>query len=198
MRMKLKIQQNSTNGSKYGTGIFINKVRIIGVTDRTGEKPSGFSTTPDLWLVLTLDIGKEFNPEMSFVGNFKRDNDTNEVTDWGSATTIKYLFVYLGIEGSLTEKDTLPHDMLKQLLGKEFYRLQYISRKRQDGKLIYADWYRIDTDNPERLARAFFKSLEKGYPKDYNPHLLDQTEEADLSGPWDEEESTFKITDADL
>jgi hypothetical protein len=198
--MALKISNDSNNGTEtYGIGVFINKVTVASAEDRSGQKPVFLQSAPDVWIELTLDIGRGFRPRMSFFGDFKRDDQTREITDWGSAFKVKNLFANLGIEGDINEDGTIPSSMLEKLPGKEFYRLKYASKIRNDGKVQYSDWTdRVDVDNPKRLAQAFFKSVDRGYPRNYRPELVDGNFGVinELAGPWDEEiVSTIDVTE---
>ena len=178
--MPLPVKDSGAGGSQYGTGVFINHVTIREAYDLSGEKPSFLTNTPDLWIQLKLDVGRDFFPEMNFFGDFKRD-DSRQISDWGSAFKVRNLFTSLGITGQLTPEGKFPSAMVEALPGKSFYRLQYVSRERDDGKLGYSDWSDdIETENPENLAKKFFKSVERGYPKNYHPELVDNDDDMDF------------------
>jgi hypothetical protein len=188
--MALKVTKDSAGGSKYGTGVFINKVTIAGVENLSGKCPDFLRSAPDVWLKLTLDVGRSFQPTMDFFGEFKRDDQTREIIDWGSAFKVKNLLANLGIEGNLGEDGSLPKAMIEQLVGKEFYRLQYVSKLKENGKLQYSDWTdAVETENPERLAKAFLKSVERGYPRNYSPDLVDSGSDDAISFNTEELES---------
>jgi hypothetical protein len=171
--MTLKITNDNRQGNKYGIGIFISKVQIVNAVNRSGERPEFLRNTPDIFIELKLDVGKDFQPTMSFFGDFKRDPRSGEILDWGSAFKIRNLFSAFGIEGEVAENGTISDGLVNRLFGKEFYRLQYVSGEKYDGKLKYSDWTdQIEIENPDNLARAFFRSVEKGFPKNYKPELL--------------------------
>ena len=188
--MGLPVQPDS--GSAYGTGVFVNKVAIAEVHDMSGKKPDFLENTPDLWVQLKLDVGQDFQPEFNVFGDFKRDDQTRQIADWGSAFKIKNLFTNLGITGELNDDGSIPEEMLKQLPGKEFFRLQYVSRIKDDGKPGYSDWTdQIEATDPKRLANAFFKSVDRGYPKNYRPDLLDEDDATDFPPKEDTAKADF-------
>ena len=162
--------------SVYGHGVFISEATIINAQDHSGTMPSFLKTIPDIYLVLTIDIGKEWTPEMSFFGDYKRDERSPEViVDWGSAFKIRNLFSACGIHREINDDGTIPGDMVKELTGKKILRLQYVSGVRENGKLKYSDWTEqvLPADgDPRKLAELFFKSVERGYPKNYSPDVL--------------------------
>lgn len=162
--------------SVYGPGVFISEATIINAQDHSGTMPSFLKTIPDIYLVLTIDIGKEWTPEMSFFGDYKRDERSPEViVDWGSAFKIRNLFSACGIHREINDDGTIPGDMVKELTGKKILRLQYVSGVRENGKLKYSDWTEqvLPADgDPRKLAELFFKSVERGYPKNYSPDVL--------------------------
>jgi hypothetical protein len=170
--MGLQTGRNST----YGPGVYIGKATIVGVQDVTEEGLPFLQQNPDVAITITLDIGKDFNPEMSFFGNFKRDERNGLVTDWGGAFPVRGLFDACKIVGEINDDGTIPQEMLDQLVGKEILRLQYVSGFRKDGKIRYSDWNNVlgGSDKPEKLAKLFEDSVAKGYPKNYSPEILSQ------------------------
>jgi hypothetical protein len=165
----------STN-TQYGTGVYINKATIIGAVDMSEEGLSFLTQPVDVAIVLTLDIGKTFNPEMSFFGNYKRDNRNNLIVDWGGAYSVRNLFTACGIDSEINDDGSIPSELLKALIGKEILRLQYVSGIREkDDKPKYSDWTQTvlaGSEKPEKLAKLFEQSVAKGYPKNYSPEVL--------------------------
>jgi hypothetical protein len=179
--------------SKYGPGVFITEATIIDAQDHSGTKPSFLSNTPDVYVVITLDVGREFTPEMSFFGDFKRDDKNPKViVDWGSAFKIRNLFSACGVHREINDDGTIPPEMIQELIGKKILRLQYISGTKDNGKLKYSDWSEQvfeATGDPKKLAELFFKSVDRGYPKNYSPEVLteddsfDTTDTSDMAIP---------------
>ena len=165
-----------SNNTQYGVGIFVNKATIIGAADKSEEGLSFLQSPVDVAIVLTLDIGKDFSPEMSFFGNYKRDEQNNLIVDWGGAFSIRNLFTACGIDSEINDDGSIPPELLNQLIGKEILRLQYVSGLRQtDDKPKYSDWTQTvlaGNDKPEKLVKLFEASVAKGYPKNYSPEVL--------------------------
>jgi hypothetical protein len=162
--------------SAYGPGVYVSEATIIDAQDHSGTMPSFLKTIPDIYLVVTLDIGKDWTPEMSFFGDYKRDERNPEViVDWGSAFKVRNLFTACGIHRELNDDGTIPKDMVNDLIGKKILRLQYVSGARENGRLKYSDWSEQvlpANEDPKKLADLFFKSVQRGYPKNYSPDVL--------------------------
>jgi hypothetical protein len=162
--------------SAYGPGVYVSEVTIIDAQDHSGTMPSFLKTIPDIYLVVTLDIGKDWTPEMSFFGDYKRDERNPEViVDWGSAFKVRNLFTACGIHRELNDDGTIPKDMVNDLIGKKILRLQYVSGARENGRLKYSDWPEQvlpANEDPKKLADLFFRSVQRGYPKNYSPDVL--------------------------
>jgi hypothetical protein len=171
--------------SVYGPGIFISEATIIDAQDHSGTMPSFLKTIPDIYLVVTLDIGKEWTPEMSFFGDFKRDRkNPNEIVGWGSAFKIRNLFTACEIHRELNDNGTIPKDMVNDLIGKKILRLQYVSGARENGRLKYSDWTEQvlpANEDPKKLADLFFKSVQRGFPRNYAPDVLNEDDSFNMA-----------------
>jgi hypothetical protein len=183
--------------SSYGPGVYISEATIVSAEDKSGTKPEFLSSTPSLYIAIKLDIGKDFQPEMSFFGDFKRDEQNPAViVDWGSAYRVRNLFTAAGIHRNINEDGSIPQDMIEDLIGKKILRLQYVSGRKDNGKLKYYDWNDMvlgAKDDPKRFADLFFKSVERGYPKNYSPEAL-----AEDTGPIaQEDEKGMEIPSAE-
>ncbi|MBI5020551.1 MAG: hypothetical protein HZB59_03870 [Ignavibacteriales bacterium] len=159
----------------YGPGIYINEVTIVNASDISGEQLPLSEQPIDIGIKLTLDIGKEFQPQMIIAGNFKRDFDSGEVVGWGSGFLVQEALARFGYNGTLDEANHIPTDIIDSLAGKKFLRLSYISGVREGGKYRYTDWNQIASveEGADFLLSRFKRSLAKGYPRNYHPDLLD-------------------------
>jgi hypothetical protein len=159
----------------YGPGIFISRVTIIKAEDISGKVIPYLDNPFDIAVKLTLDIGKEFHPELTIGGMFKRDLETGEVVGWGSGFIVQDALAKLGFTGTLEQHNRLPKQAIDSLVGKEFLRLSYVSGLRDGGKPKYSDWNMISSvdEGPDALLERFKKSLTKGYPRNYHPEILD-------------------------
>jgi len=129
----------------------------------------------DIGIVLVLDIGRDFRPELIIGGQFKRDANSGDVVGWGSAFVVQEALSRLGFTGKLDQGNKIPSTVLAGVKGKVILRLSYVSGTRDSGKLRYSDWSQIGT--PEagegELVNRFRKSLSRGFPRNYRPELID-------------------------
>lgn len=165
------------NSNSHGLGIFISQVTITAVEDISDMVLTHLDKAFDIGIKLTLDIGKDFQPEFLIAGNFKRDPLTDEVIGWGSGFLVQEALTRLGYDGRLAEGNAIPPEVLEFLIGKSFYRLSYVSGVKENGKLRYSDWNHIASldEGAEDLLRRFKRSVSSGYPRNYKPFLERET-----------------------
>lgn len=163
-------------------GALIKEVKVIKATDLSGTEI--LDSRRDLAVEMELDVGRDFNPKFTIFGDYKRDE--NGELDWHSAFVVKDLFQKTGCFDGMDkekisellgyfEKSKIPNAFLKRLIGKTFWKIDYVKEVvEKDGvkKARYSSWNKIDVDR-EKLEKAWKESLEKGYPKNYNPDSLD-------------------------
>ncbi len=173
--MTLSIDQ-PYNRHTHAPGVFISQVSVVNVENISGQQPPYMERPIDLGLKLTLNIGRDFQPDLIIAGNFKRDAQSNDVIGWGSAFVVQDILSRLGYSGILQEGNVLPQEALDFLLHKSFYRLSYVSGVKDNGRLRYTDWNQVATldEGAESLVNRFKKSLCKGYPKNYHPEFMDE------------------------
>lgn len=171
--------ENRFKPNLYGKGIYVNLVTITGVEDISGTTPVFLDRPIEIGVKLKLDIGRDFEPELSIFGEFERDANTREVKGWGSAFCIQELLFKLSYKGHLGSNNSIPAEALQSLIGKQFYKLTYVSGIKDNGNLKYSNWYIIASsdEDPESLAKRFHKSVNSGYPRNYRPELVDIQEE---------------------
>src|ERR1700690_877 len=126
-------------------GVYVNEVTIVKAEDISGQTLPFLQNPFELGLKLTLDIGRDFQPDMIIAGNMKRDPDTNEVTGWGSGFVVQEALTRFGYSGPLTDENKIPPEVIESLVGQSFYRLSYVAGVRDNGKLRYYDWNIIST-----------------------------------------------------
>lgn len=178
-------------GSKsYGPGMFISQVTVLQAEDVSGQQAPFLQRPYDIGIKLTLDIGKDFHPQLTIAGEFKRDPVSNEVIGWGSAFVVQEALARTGYTGNLDPGNKLPATALSGLIGKRFLRLSYISGRKDDGRIRYSDWNHIASldEGGDELAKRFRRSLAKGYPKNYHPELVEEasTLSADVTASIDD------------
>ncbi len=174
--MDLSIYSNE--GSTGVKDIYVNKAKIISAEDISNKEI--FGQRFDMAIEVVLDIGKDFFPVFSLYGNFKRDPEIG-ITSWGTAFRVKNFFKQLGVKankGCFTDELAIPQEWFTEIIGKEFYKLSYVSGTKEDGSLKYSNWTEISLNNPEDLRNRFIKSFtEKGYPRNYQPHLINSLQD---------------------
>ena len=155
-------------------GVFIGEATIVSVTDVSGTTPTFMQRPIDIGLKLTLEVGRDFQPEFLIAGNFRVDIKTGEVTGWGSACVVQDALMRLGFTGPLEDGNKIPARALEGLVGVTFLRLSYISGTKNTGKVRYSDWTTIGSiaDGPEDLLARWKHSRSRGYPRNYRPDIL--------------------------
>ena len=185
-----------TSGSSSGSGnkdnIFVDKVRIATAEIKYGVKEEWQTYSDDISIHLTLDIGKDFQPNMYIGGNYKKDEVSGEIVGWSTAFKVKMFFDSIGMpimldKGKNPQSSRLPADAQQRLLEKQFLRLTYISTKtKRDGGQLWKDWQ--ETRNPNYNTKDFkadFKeAVSKGYVKDFQSSNETSSEEG---SPWSDE-----------
>lgn len=186
------VTSGSSNKSGSKDNIFVDKVKIADVKIKYGVKEDWQTYSDDISIHLTLDIGRDFQPNMYIGGNYKKDEVSGEIVGWSTAFKVKMFFDSLGMpimldKGKNPQSSRLPADAEQILKGKEFLRLTYISTKtKRDGGQLWKDWQ--ETRSPDYDSKSFksdFKeSVNKGYVKDFKSSNETSNEEA---SPWSED-----------
>ena len=180
-----------TGGTSSGNkdNIFVDKVKIAKAEIKYGVKEDWQTYSDDISVHLTLDIGKDFQPNMYIGGNYKKDEVSGEIVGWSTSFKVKLFFDAIGMpikldKGMQPQSSRLPADAEKLLVGKEFSRLTYVSTKtKRDGGTLWKDWQetRSASYDQKRFKNEFKEAVSKGYIKDF----ASSTQEEDTSGPWD-------------
>ena len=124
--MALKIEKPNSSSKD---GIFIDRAVIEEVKDVSRTPIFSGKFTPDLGVVLTLDVGRDFKPELTIAGNLNGE-------EWGSAFKLRELFLACGLSGELDEvegKYVIPKEILDGLVGKTIKKLSYRSGTKPNG-----------------------------------------------------------------
>jgi len=185
--MPLKTSKPTSSGD--GGGIFIDKVVIVDVKDFSGKTTEYIKYPNDIAVEVPFSkSGLDWNPSMLIGGNFKKDEQTTAVLDWGGAFPVRDFFGRLSAEAELTEDNTLPPELLSSMVGKEMFTLSYRTTRQRNGKFTYSTWKEIGAidDGEDDLRARFQRSLKRGYPKNANVGELSTP----ASEPWAEETSS--------
>ena len=186
-----------SSGSKSGakSNLFVDNAKIASVEIKYGVQESWQTYSDDISIHLTLDIGKDFQPNMYIGGNYKKDDVSGEIVGWSTAFKVKLFFDAIGMpikldKGMQPQSSRLPADAEKVLVGKEFSRLTYVSTKtKRDGGALWKDRQetRSASYDQTRFKNEFKEAVSKGYVKDF----AQDTQEEDTSGPWDNSKDEF-------
>lgn len=178
------------SGEKVDTGVYIEKVKITGVEDKSGTEIFPGSPPPDLALELTYKAGAgEF--KQTLMGNFKSENGA--IVGLGGAFVIDLLLQELDFYSdkeqeevddleAIIMKGAIPKEIKNFLIGKEVYRISYVKGIRDDdpSKLSYGSWNRLYADK-EKMIKEWHKSIGEGYPKNYDPDAVHQLDDKNSS-----------------
>lgn len=133
-----------------------------------------FGITWDIDLSLLLEIRKQngstYDYQLNIRGNFKKDS-SGRIIGWGSNFKIQKLFNNLSAVGVVNSDGTIEDQSLQQLIGKDIFVLNYISGTKEDGRLKYQMYDAVALDRTTLLT-DFNKSVDSGYPRNYNPRVL--------------------------
>lgn len=182
--MNLSLGNSSSNGASEGYcghGVYVDDAKIVSVTDVTNdEKENRFNQ--DINIKLELEIQKNgWTKIVSVGGNYQRDSQTGEITNWGGAFKTKDLYEACGLEDSDMDMQTTSKkvegfskpvenlspsdDMILKMVGQSVLALTYTKK---DGG--YSTWNSIGspTRDKEAFASYFKKNHQKsGYPSNY-------------------------------
>tara|TARA_B110000263_G_scaffold249826_1_gene268743 strand:- start:701 stop:1291 length:591 start_codon:yes stop_codon:yes gene_type:complete len=169
MGLSLSGSNGSSSEGYMGNGIYVDEVEIKTVSDVTKqESEKGFKRDISIALKV-LVLKNDWERTVTIGGNYKRDEQTKEVTDWGGAFKLKDLFIACG----LTNKDMDEHidangvpskDLLERCVSHKLKTLTYTNVK---GK--YSTWNSVtgaDRDSV-KFKEYFMSQVAKGYPKNY-------------------------------
>ena len=133
-----------------------------------------FGITWDIDLLLLLEVRKQngstYDYQLNIRGNFRKDS-SGRIIGWGSNFKIQKLFNNLSAVGVINSDGSIDEKSLQQLIGKDIFVLNYISGTREDGRLKYQMYDAVALDRTTLLA-DFNKSVDSGYPRNYNPRVL--------------------------
>ena len=180
---------NSGSGGGAKSNIFVDKAKIASIQIKYGVKEDWQTYSDDISIHLTLDIGKDFQPNMYIGGNYKKDEMSGEIVGWSTAFKGKLFFDAIGMpikldKGMQPQSSRLPADAEQVITGKEFLRLTYVSTKtKKDGSPLWKDWQetRNVSYDHNKFKAEFKEAVGNNYVKDFAN--ANETEEA--SGPWD-------------
>ena len=133
--------QKSTSGSgaenNLGDNIYYNEGTILSVKDVTDTADNAFEN--DIAIQLMVQVPNLNDPKtITISGDFKRDQMTKEVVDWGGAFKIQKLCQACGLDGTLNAHYKLDAGILQQMVGKTIVFANY---KKKDGK--YKPWNQV-------------------------------------------------------
>ena len=190
----MEFVSSGSSSSKTKDNIFVDTVKIATAEIKYGVKEEWQTYSDDISIHLTLDIGKDFQPNMYIGGSFKKDDVSGAIEGWSTAFKIKMFFDAVGMpikldKGKNAQSSRLPADAERRLVGKEFLRLTYLSTKtKRDGGALWKDWQETrpaqgQGSNIADFKAKFKESVSKNYVKDFSSPSNAQEE-----SPWQEED----------
>lgn len=171
----LPVSNNNSGGDR---SISIGKATIVRAQNISGQQLAYMKYPCDLGVSLTLEVGQSFQPELNITGNFTKD-EAGEPKGWGSAFKVRDFFIQMGVDNAtltnaLNEGSGVPEAAMETPIGKEVFRLSYVTGRKSDGRLKYSDWSEVATveQGAEYLLKRFRESVARGYPKNYAPEAV--------------------------
>ena len=185
---------DDTPSSKYS----MRKWIIEKVVDESGTYPFEGATYPDdLAIRFHLRNDAGWTREHRVSGNVTFSSE-GEITSWKpTGWRLEVVFRNLGIlfgRGGIPEisdkKPYVPEEALGRLEDMEIVMLSYVSRQKEDGSgYWYRNYWQIagvkangGVDEARRIVEAaFLREVERGYPKNYHPELVESKVERQSS-----------------
>jgi hypothetical protein len=177
-------QYNGTS-VKIAEGVYVDRGIVRQVRAEYNTRMFKESAYEDeIALRMALEVkGLSFPKELYVGGRFKRvpvAPGKGSIDGWGSAFRVARIFDELHIEGKADENGRLDPNVVEQLLGRELYYLQYVSRVRNDGKVAYSDYNMLaahqedetEEETCHRLYALFTADVQKNFVKNFHPELL--------------------------
>jgi len=189
-----------SNSIKLSKGVYASLVTIIGITDysvhphypnrkpllkKDGTPVTGKGGKP-LELCLEVKYEREDGQEwtIAFYGNYKIDAVTGKIKGWNAFNNgVQDFFDKLigreTLENTLNDDYSIPQSLLDMLIGKQFYRISYISgfNYKDAHKGTYKDFNQIFLPDAtiEEMQQAWASSAP--YLKNYKPDVIDELEQ---------------------
>lgn len=157
--------QNSTGG---GANYYINSgvVKSVEVEyNKANQNDPDKITDVELKVVLDMikDSGEHFDKSIFVSGNYKKDEITNQIIDWGSAFKIRQFFNVCGLtKWSTDDFGILPDYLAKDAVGHTIYTISYRSSD-DSGEPKYRT-YKMVAKNAEQIEKMFTKDVNGDYP----------------------------------
>jgi hypothetical protein len=166
---------SSSSGQK--SNIITENVKIVDAVMHYNEQQKWQKFPNDIGVTLTLDIGRDFQPNWYLGGVYKKEPTSGEIQGWSSVFScgLVMLFKNIGInlecpKGQTTTSAIFPDQLVEALKGKEVCRLKYLSSVRTD-KNGEPKWVEFNTTSKvgddTALIAKFHKDVEGGYVKDF-------------------------------
>lgn len=155
---------NGNGGANY----YINEgtVKSVSVAYNVPNK-SDDTKIKDVELTIILEMTKanseKFDKTVYISGNFKRNEITNQVEDWGSAFKVRSFFNAVGLtKWSTDDFGILPSSICEQAVGKTVYIVKYKSLD-DAGETMYRT-YNMVGKSSAAIEKMFLKDAAGNYP----------------------------------
>lgn len=176
-----KKQGNSTQIDK---GVYASKVTVVRIEDKSvhprwkDNRDTTFKSGKpiELYLHVTYDTG-EWQKKLVLMGNYKVDKVTGQIKGWQAKrnNVQDFLITLLGkniVQQYLNEDYSIKPEMLNMLVGREFYRVSFVSGTYNE-KPSYQDWRQVF--KPEVSIEDIKKEWLSAVPfiKQYTPDVVE-------------------------
>ena len=166
--------KTSSGGNKQN--FFTETVTIVKAKVHYNETQKWRKFPDDVGLTLTLDIGKDFQPEWYLGGSYKKDPVQGTITGWSTVWSgVGMIFRSVGTpikcpEGQTVTSALFPEQLISNLEGKQICRLKYKSANRTDknGNPKWVEFNNTEkAGNDEALMAKFAEDIKAGWVKDF-------------------------------
>jgi hypothetical protein len=172
----IELSTSSGGEETKSKNFFTETITIVDAKVHYNETQKWRKFPDDIGLTLTLDIGRDFQPEWYLGGSYKKDEVSGEITGWSTVFGgVACLFRSVGMpiqcpKGQSTTSAIFPEQLIEGLKGKQVCRLKYKSSKRMDKNGV-SKWVEFNNTekpgNDEALSAKFLKDINENYVKDF-------------------------------
>jgi len=168
--MGLRFNSGSSTEGYMGDGIFVDVAIIKSVVDLSGKTTAFWQRPYSLALEAKIILVKnDWERTFSIGGNFKRDEQTDEVIGWGSAFKVRDFLLNTSTvdqDFELDDNNQIPTEVLESMRGKTFLLLSYRNSR---GKTSNWDQIGVAGSDREELKNKFLSEWKRtGYPRNYS------------------------------
>ena len=171
---------SGANGTGGGANYYINSGVVKSVkVDYNIVNNNNPDKVTDVQLEVVLDSikdsGEHFDKTIWVAGNYKKQDISNQIMDWGSAFKIRQFFNVCGLtKWSTDDFGILPDYLAKDAVGQTVFTISY--RSSDDAGEPKYRTYKMVAKNAEQIEKMFLKDVAGEYaPWKYEPNVEDDS-----------------------